>query len=47
MSKKIDPRYSPDDLPKVKNPFLYLWRCFIKVFCYVFFGIGTFLVVIF
>ncbi|MDY5885564.1 MAG: lysophospholipid acyltransferase family protein [Treponema sp.] len=47
MSKKIDPRYSPDDLPKVKNPFLYLWRCFIKIFCYVFFGIGTFLVVIF
>lgn len=47
MKKEIDPRYSPDDLPKVKNPFLYLLRCIVKTFCYIFFGIGTFLIVIF
>lgn len=47
MSKNIDPRYSPDDLPKVKNPLLYLWRCILKVLCFLFFGIGTFIIVLF
>lgn len=47
MSKNLDPKYSPDDLPEITDPFAYMWRCFRKVFCYVFFGIGTFLIVVF
>lgn len=48
MSKKnIDPKYSADDLPKVKNPFMYLLRCIVKSLCFLFFGIGTFLIVLF
>lgn len=47
MKKEIDPKYSADDLPKIRNPFAYAWRCFRKFFCYIFFGIGTFLIVIF
>lgn len=47
MKKQKDPRYAADDLPKIKNPFGYLYRCFAKVFTYITFGIGTFIIVIF
>lgn len=45
--KEIDPRYSPDDLPKVKNPLLYLYRMIVKSLCFFFFGVGTFFIVLF
>ena len=47
MSKKIDPKYAADDLPKVKNPFSYLYRTFAKIFVYIFFGLGTLLICLF
>lgn len=39
--KKIDIRYSTEDLPPVKNYFLYFLRCFGKAFAFVFFGLGS------
>ncbi len=47
MSKKeIDPKYSPEGLPPVKNYFLYTYRCLIKMFAFAFFGIGSVFVAI-
>lgn len=47
MSKKIDPKYAADDLPKIRNPFGYLYRLIVKNLSYILFGIGTFLIVLF
>lgn len=42
MSKKtIDPKYSHDDLPKVKNYLWYHYHCFMKLFSYLYFGVGA------
>ncbi|MCH5290501.1 MAG: 1-acyl-sn-glycerol-3-phosphate acyltransferase [Treponema sp.] len=43
MSKKQkDPRYSTDDLPPIKNLFLYCYFSFMKLFFFLFFGVGSF-----
>lgn len=34
-------KYSHKELPKVKNWILYTYRCFMKLFFYVFFGLGS------
>lgn len=47
MSKKIDPKYAADDLPKIKNPFSYIYRTIAKLFIYLIFGLGTVLIVLF
>lgn len=44
--KKIDPKYSADDLPKIKNHLFYHYRCFIKLLFYFFFGLGAVLLAI-
>lgn len=46
MAKQIDPKYAADDLPKVKNPFLYAYRTIAKLLVYLLFGIGTLIIVI-
>ena len=47
MKKQIDPKYAADDLPKIKNYFTYFLRVFLKLLCFAFFGIGTFIIVFF
>lgn len=42
----LDP-YDHSDLPKVKNVFSYNFRCFVKVFAIVFFGVGAVFLAIF
>ena len=37
MAKQIDPKYAADDLPKVKNPFLYAYRTIAKLLVYLLF----------
>ena len=39
--KEIDEKYNHDELPKVKNWFLYVYRAFMKLFFYLFFGTGS------
>jgi len=46
MSKKSDPKYSADDLPKIKNPFWYIYRTIAKLLVYIVFGIGTIFIVL-
>ena len=44
MSKKnsqINNPYDHSDLPKVKNIFVYCYRCFMKLFAIAIFGIGA------
>lgn len=42
MSKKsVDPKYAHDDLPKVKNYLFYHYHCFMKLFSYLYFGLGA------
>lgn len=43
----IKARYNHKDLPPVKNFFLYTYRCFIKLVCYVYFGVGAMILAIF
>lgn len=38
-------RYSTDDLPKIKNIFLYGWACFCKILMFLLFGTGSVLLV--
>lgn len=45
-NKTIDP-YDHSDLPKVRNYVVYHYRCFLKVFAIVFFGIGAMFLAIF
>ena len=39
--EEIKERYAADDLPPVKNWFLYTYHCFMKLFFFVFFGTGS------
>ena len=34
--KEIDEKYNHDELPKVKNWFLYVYRAFMKLFFYLY-----------
>lgn len=34
-------KYNHKELPKIRNPFLYSYRCFMKLVCYVYFGMGA------
>lgn len=38
---ELQKKYNHDELPKVKNYLIYTYRCFIKLFSYVYFGIGS------
>lgn len=38
--KTTDPRYSHSEITRVKNPFLYFYRCCAKILCIVVFGAG-------
>lgn len=40
-------RYNHKDLPPPKNILLYTYRCFIKLVCYVYFGVGAMILAIF
>lgn len=40
-------RYGHKDLPPVKNFFIYNYRCFIKIICYIYFGVGAMILAIF
>ena len=42
--KEVDPRYSPEGLPPVKNWLVYIYRCLAKMFAYVIFGAGSIVV---
>ncbi|MCF0241110.1 MAG: 1-acyl-sn-glycerol-3-phosphate acyltransferase [Treponema sp.] len=39
--EEIKQKYNHDDLPKIKNIFIYPYFCFMKLFCYAFFGVGA------
>ena len=43
MKKEKDPRYAHDDLPPVKNVFLYAFRCVFKIVMIAYFGSSSFL----
>ena len=50
MSKKnsqINNPYDHSDLPKAKNIFVYSYRCFMKIFAIVVFGVGAMFLAIF
>ena len=50
MSKKnhsIENPYDHSDLPKVKNIFVHIYRCFMKIFAIAVFGIGAVILAIF
>ncbi|MCR5613021.1 lysophospholipid acyltransferase family protein [Treponema sp.] len=47
MKKNIDPKYIADDLPKIKNPFLYVYRMIFKTLSFILFGLGSFIIAIF
>ncbi len=38
---ELNKKYNHDELPKVKNWISYSYRCFIKLFSYAYFGIGS------
>lgn len=45
MSKNIDPRYSHDDIEPIKNYPAYIFRCFRKLLCFLYFGVGTLIII--
>ena len=47
MSEEDKAKYRADDLPKMKNVFAYLYFCLIKLFFYLFFGVGAVFLAIF
>lgn len=47
MSKKVDERYSHKDLPKIRNPFAYVFYCINKIGAFIFFGTGAVILAIF
>ena len=50
MSKKnsqVNNPYDHSDLPKAKNIFVYSYRCFMKIFAIVVFGVGAMFLAIF
>ena len=38
---ELDKKYNHRELPRVKNHFVYGYKCFIKLFSYAYFGIGS------
>ena len=38
---ELDKKYNHRELPPVKNPFVYAYRAFMKLFFYFFFGTGS------
>lgn len=45
--EEIFQKYNHKDLPKVKNPFIYTYRCFMKLFAFIIFGTGAVLLALF
>lgn len=46
IDKELDEKYNHRELPKVRNYFLYTYRAFMKLFFYLYFGIGSMILAI-
>ena len=45
--KEIYKKYNHNELPKITNHFLHGYRCFAKLFCYAYFGVGSIILAVF
>lgn len=45
--KEIYKKYNHKELPKITNHFLHGYRCFAKLFCYAYFGVGSVILAVF